>query len=109
MTRKLKISLVCIHVFLVLVGFYFGVPTLDSHIPTDKRTSEQNLAIAAQSTDLEKLKAIIKADDVCIRADRELASLFREGLITASGVAVAVGMSGLVLICFCGSKNKVAS
>src|SRR5687768_6501964 len=98
MTRQRKIFLICLNSFLVLVGLYFGFPSLRSHVPTDKRTPEQNQALVAKTTDIEKLRAIIKADDECIRADRALVSLFREGLIAASTVAVVAGLVNIVLV-----------
>lgn len=59
-----------------------------------------------KATDIEELRAVAKADIEAIHADRELASLFRDGLIAASTVAVVVGLINIVLVSFRRRKNE---
>jgi hypothetical protein len=108
MSHKRKMILTSINGFLVVVGLYFGLPIVGRPVPADTRSAEQTQAIIKNVTDIEKLKAIVKADDDCIRADREIASLLRQTLIAASVVAVVVGLVNIMLVSFSGRKNDAA-
>jgi hypothetical protein len=99
MARKLKIVLVGLNSFLVFAGLWFGLPSVRTHIPEEKRNAEQVAAIVERTTDVEKLRAIVKADEADIRSEEVLASLFRQAIITGSAIAIIIGSANVVFIC----------
>jgi hypothetical protein len=107
MTRRNRIVLICLNVLLIALGLYFGIPSYRSSIPTSRRSAEETKALVEKESNLEKLRAIVLADDDSIRADRELTSLFRDASIAVSAAAAAVGVAGLIVLSF--SRKPEAS
>lgn len=108
MTRKKKITLICLNVLLIAIGLYFGVPSHRSSIPSVSRSAEEAKALVEKASDVEKLRAIILADDDGIRAYRELAVLFRDATIAVSAAAIAVGVASVIVLSF-GKRHEASA
>jgi hypothetical protein len=100
---------VCLNLFLVAVGLYYGLPAMRLDIAdesTKGRSHEEIRALVEKTTDIEKLRDIIISDDLTIRADRKLASLVLTAVIVGSSVSVVVGIGNLVIFTLASTLNR---
>ncbi len=105
MTLKLKATLIVLNSCLVIVGLYFGIPAFISGSPLAPLTAGEVEATLDRATDLQKQRNIVRADDMVIRANANLASLGRQAAISIGAVSVVVGIINVLVICFRARKN----
>ena len=73
----------------------------------DTSTAEKVYEIAEKTTDIQKLRKIVKADADVIRTRDELLLLVRYAVVVVSGVAIFIGFTNIAIIGF-SSKKKGA-
>ena len=108
MKSKLKTILILLNSALVLVGLYYGAPIfVGVDLQANTLTAEKVNEIAEKTTDIQKLRKIVKADADVIRTRDELLSLVRYAAVVVSGVAIVIGFTNIAIIDF-SSKKKGA-
>jgi hypothetical protein len=107
MNRVHLILLFGINGILLFFGLWIGVPvfTLDREQP-EKRSHDEVQAFVAGVTNFEKLRAIVVADDVSIRTEKNLSAVWRGGASWMSAFAVIVSASNIVLFTLYARKRK---
>src|SRR5438067_6175992 len=107
MNRGLLILFFVINGILLLIGFWIGVPVFSGDRPQpEKRNHEEVKAFLEGVTNVEKLRAIVVADDVSIRAEKNISAVLREGASWVCAFAVIVSASNICLLTLYATKRK---
>ncbi|HWQ91208.1 MAG TPA: hypothetical protein VN673_06030 [Clostridia bacterium] len=106
MSKQLRAILILFNAALVAFGLWYGLPSYRAKVPTSDRSADEVHAMVEKATDIDKLKRIIKSDDACIRADRELASLLRHAAVVGSAAGSIVGVVNILALSLGRKRSK---